>query len=124
MATAAKTATQVAMESKARSIELAQAKGHTACSHAARIIGWVCDGEGDLTSAAWRIASATSDAEYTVGYLAFTDDADCDCRAGQFGRPCWHRGLGIIIGRELARIYSPAGRAESERAYRADVGRN
>ena len=40
---------------------------------------WAFDGE------VLQIASATSNARYTV------DRHGCECKAGQAGRPCWHR---------------------------------
>lgn len=59
---------------------------------------------------------------YHVVYSAAQDDALCHCESAQRGgRPCWHRGLAILNGRELARLYAPQGRAEAERTYLRDV---
>ncbi|HZC04072.1 MAG TPA: SWIM zinc finger family protein [Ktedonobacterales bacterium] len=102
MATATKTLT----DARARSIELATAKGHTPCSHAAKTLGWHLDERDQLVSLALEIHSAHDETRYAVGYLASADDASCDCQAAQYGRPCWHRGLAIICGRDVARIYA------------------
>ncbi|HEU5343165.1 MAG TPA: SWIM zinc finger family protein [Ktedonobacterales bacterium] len=109
-------------DARTRSIELAQARGETPCSWAARTLGWTLDdATGALVSLALAIHSAHSEQVYSVGYRASVDDATCDCPAARYGRPCWHRGLGVLKGRSVARLYSPAGRAEAERAYRADL---
>jgi hypothetical protein len=116
------TATRTPTDTKTRSLELAQAHGQTPCSHAAKTLGWSLDETtGALMSLALEIRSAHSDAVYAVGYSAASDDASCECAAAQHVRPCWHVGLALMIGREVRRIYSPAGRAESERQYRADL---
>lgn len=106
--------TSKASDPQVRSVALA-ARGHTACSHAARTLGWTLDEDGALVSLALEVASAHGDAVYAVGYSAASDDASCDCRAAQFGQPCWHRGLAIVMGREVARLYAPAGRAATRR---------
>lgn len=99
------TKTTITTDARTRSVELATAKGHTSCSHSARTLGWHLDERGQLVSLALEIASAHSDEVYAVGYLASSDDASCDCPAASYGRPCWHRGLAILCGREVARIY-------------------
>lgn len=117
------TATRTTTDTQARSIELAKVKGHTVCSHAARIIGWTLDETtGALASAAWRISSAHSDAQYTVTYVA-GGEVQCECQAAQHARSCWHAGLAQLMAAEIARIYSPAGRAACEREYRANMAR-
>jgi hypothetical protein len=118
MATAA---TRTPTDARTRSLELAAALGQTTCSHAARTVGWTLDANGALASLALHIASAHSDAAYCLTYTAASDDAHCDCAAGAHQRACWHRGLALLCGRAVARLYSPAGRAESERTYRADL---
>lgn len=121
------TAVAVKVDARARSIDLAEARGETVCSWHARSIGLTLDGangEGDLVNAAWRVASASSDAVYTVTYTAagdHGDHAECECRSAQYGRPCWHVGLALMMGRYLAQMYSAAGRAEAERTYRRDL---
>lgn len=116
------TAVAKTTDARARSLELAEAHGHTSCSHAAKTLGWTLDERtGALVSLVLEISSATSDAVYAVGYLAGSDDASCDCPAGAHHRPCWHRGLAILKGRSVARLYTLAGRAEAARAYRADL---
>jgi hypothetical protein len=122
MATAAAKATT---DARARSIELAQARGETPCSWAARTTGWTLDEQsGALVSLALAIYSAhDADTVYAVGYDARRDDASCDCPAARYGQRhgCWHRGLGIVKGRSVARLYAPAGRAEAARASQADL---
>lgn len=110
-----------AEEAKARSLALAAARGHTACSHAARTRGWsLNETTGELVSLALEIASATSERVYAIGYLAATDDAICECAAAQHGSPCWHCGLALLVGRAVERLYAPAGREAAERdAYLA-----
>lgn len=122
MASAA-AATRTPLDTKNRSLELAQAQGQTSCSHAARTTGWTVDeATGELVSLSLAIRSAHgSDTAYTVGYHSGDDDAQCSCRAARMGRGCWHRGLAIIKGRSVARLYSLAGRAEAERAHCADL---
>lgn len=118
------TAMVTRIDQRARSIELAEARGETVCSWHARSIGYTLGEGGDLVNAAWRVASASSDAVYVVTYIAAGDHADyaaCECRSAQYGRPCWHAGLALMMGRYLARMYSAAGRAEAERAYRRDL---
>lgn len=116
------TAVAKTTDARARSLELAEARGETPCSWAARTLGWTLDEHtGALVSLALAIHSAHSDAVYAVGYLAGSDDASCDCPAGAHHRPCWHRGLAILKGRSVARLYTLAGRAEAARAYRADL---
>lgn len=118
------TATRTTLDAKTRSIELAQTHGHTACSHAARTLGWTLDDTtGALVSLALEIHSAHSETVYAVGYSAATDDASCECTAAQYGRGCTHRGVAIICGREVARIYSAAGRADAEHGYHLDMAR-
>lgn len=115
-------ATATHVDQRARSLELAQARGHTVCSWAARTIGWTLGDGGELVNAAWRVESASSDAEYIVSYTAADDRAECACQAAQHHRPCWHAGLALMKGRYLAHLYSPAGRAEAEyEAQRAAV---
>lgn len=108
------TATAIRTDAKTRSIELAQEKGHTVCSWAARSIGFTLGEDGQLVNAAWRVESASSDAEYVVTYTAASDRAECECAAAQYGRPCWHAGLALLKGRYLARLYSAGGRDEAE----------
>lgn len=109
-------------DTRARSLELATARGEAPCSWAARTLGWTLDdATGALVSLALAIHSAHSEQVYAVGYRTSVDDAECDCPAASYGRPCWHRGLAILKGRIVARLYAPAGRAEAERAYRADL---
>lgn len=114
--TTAKTTTKAttkATDPKTRSLELAAEKGETSCSHAAKTLGWTLDEQGALVSLALEIRSAHSDEQvYAVGYSASDDDASCDCTAANYGHPCWHRGLGILAGRVIARCYTPAARAE------------
>lgn len=121
MATALKTMT----DARSRSIELAEARGETPCSWAARTLGWTLDERtGALVSLALAIHSAHDAATvYAVGYDARRDDATCDCPAARHGHlhGCWHRGLAIIKGRSVARLYSPAGRAEAARAYQVTL---
>lgn len=109
------TATHTMIDPRERSLELAREKGHTSCSHAARTLGWTLDAQsGALVSLTLEITSATSDAVYAVTYNAYDDDATCDCPGARYGRHgCWHRGLGILCGREVARCYTPAGRRET-----------
>lgn len=109
------------MTAKMRSLKLALTKGHTNCSHAARTLVWALDEDGILASLTLEIQSARSDATYGVVYLAAADDGICDCRAALFGRPCWHRGLGILCGRAVAQLYTAVGRAAAERAYHRDL---
>ena len=86
-------------DARTRSIELAQARGETPCSWAARTLGWTLDdATGALVSLALAIHSAHSEQVYSVGYRASVDDATCDCPAARYGRPCWHRGLGVLKG--------------------------
>ena len=120
MASAATTKTT---DARTRSLELAVAHGETSCSWAARTLGWTLDDEsGELISLALAIHSAhDADTVYAVGYDARRDDATCDCKAAGFGAPCWHRGLAILKGAAVKRLYSLAGRAEAERAWRADL---
>lgn len=116
------TAAAIKPDVRARSVELAQAKGYTHCSWAAHRIGYTLDETtGELVNAAWMIDSATSDAQYAVTYVAGIssisgddqdDLAECECKAAQYGRPCWHAGLGYLCGRYLRGLFSPAGRAE------------
>ena len=122
MATAvAKTMT----DGRSRSIELADARGETSCSWAAKTLGWTLDdATGTLVSLALAIHSAhDASTVYAVGYDARQDDATCDCPAARYGQRhgCWHRGLGIVKGRSVARLYAPAGRAEAARASQADL---
>lgn len=98
-------ATAKTTDARVRSLELAVAKGHTACSHAAKTLGWALDERGELVSLALEIRSATSDAVYAVGYLASSDDALCECEAAQHHAACWHRGLAILCGRAVALVY-------------------
>lgn len=108
---------------RTRSLELAEARGETSCSWAARTLGWTLDDEtGELISLALAIHSAHTDATvYAVTYDARRDDATCTCKAAAHRQACWHRGLGLLKGASVARLYAPAGRAEAERAYRADL---
>ena len=122
MATAvAKTMT----DGRSRSIELAEARGETSCSWAAKTLGWTLDdATGTMVSLALAIHSAhDASTVYAVGYDVRRDDATCDCPAARYGhhRACWHRGLAILCGRSVARLYSPAGRAEAARAYQATM---
>lgn len=120
MASAA--ATRTSTDARTRSLELAEARGETACSWSARTLGWSLDEQsGALVSLSLEIASATSDAVYSVTYDAASDDACCTCRSAQYGRPCHHRGLACTKGRAVARLYAPAGRAEAARAYQRDL---
>lgn len=111
-------------DARRRSLELATARGETACSWTAKTLGWTLDEQtGALVSLALAIHSAHTEDVYAVGYDARQDDASCDCPAARYGQRhgCWHRGLAILKGRSIARLYAPAGRAEAERAYRADL---
>lgn len=120
MATAAKIHTTA--DAKTRSIELAREHGHTSCSHAARKRGLTLSETTDeLVFLEVEIESAHSDARDFLIYQARTDDARCECLAAQNGRGCWHRGVAILCGRVVAKIYSAAGRAEAERDYHRDV---
>lgn len=111
--TKATTATTAkATDPKTRSLQLAAEKGEASCSHAAKTLGWTLDEQGALVSLVLEIRSAHGEQVYAVGYLAAEDDASCDCMAASYGRPCWHRGLGILAGRVIARCYTPAARAE------------
>ena len=123
MATATATATHVDLQDlRARSLELAEARGETVCSWHAHSIGMTLGEDGQLINAAWRVESATdSDREYVVTYQAAGDHAVCECHAAQFGHACWHAGLGLMIGRSLQRLYSPAGQVEAERQYQRDL---
>lgn len=105
-------------DARDRSVALATARGQTATSWYARIMGWMLREDGSLDTAAWWITSATQQfTRYYVIYRADWDDARCECQAAKCGQACWHRGLGVLCGRELARLYSPRGRAEAMRAY-------
>lgn len=117
------TRTPPVTDTKTRSLELAQAHGQTSCSHGAKTLGWTLDEQtGELVSLALAIRSATSEETvYTVGYRTAADDAECECPAAAHRSGCWHRGLAIIQGRAVARLYSPTGRAEAERAYCCDL---
>lgn len=117
------TAVAKTTDARARSLELAEAHGHTSCSHAAKTLGWTLDERtGALVSLVLEISSATSDAVYAVGYNAYDDDATCDCPAARYGRHgCWHRGLAILCGRDVARCYAPAGRRETLQAQRQEL---
>jgi len=85
-------------------------------------LGWTLDEtSGALVSLALAITSATcADVVYIVGYRATTDDAECECAAAAHGRPCWHRGLAILCGREVARLYTPTQRTQAARDAHAD----
>lgn len=121
-ATAIARRTERTADLKARSLKLAEARGETPCSWAGRTLGWTLDDvTGQLVSLALEIHSAHTDDVYAVGYQTSADDAQCECPAASYGRPCWHRGLAILKGRSVARLYVSAGRAETERAYRADL---
>ena len=116
---------QTKVSARERSVQLAEARGETPCSHKARTLGWTLDEEGGLVSLALEIRSAhQEDVMYTVGYSAASDDASCDCKAAQFNNACWHRGLGIIMGRQLVKFYAPTpaatngARARSQRDRR------
>ncbi len=62
--------------------------------------GWAFDGE------ALVIASATTpSARYTVTMEG------CECKAGQAGRPCWHRAAWRLL-RKAAELVQPAPRPE------------
>lgn len=98
---------------QAHSIELAQVKGHTVCSWAARTVGFTLGEYGELVGAAWRVDSASSDAEYVVTYTAVGNHVECECLAAKHHRGCWHAGLGLMLGGYLARLYSPLGRIEA-----------
>lgn len=119
------TARATMADARARSIELATARGETSCSWVARTLGWTLDAHsGALVSLALAIHSAhDADTVYAVSYDARHDDAACDCLAARYGgrHGCWHRGLAIIKGRAVARLYSPAGRAETACAFYADL---
>ncbi len=56
--------------------------------------GWAFDGE------VLRIASATGMARYTV------TPEGCECKAGQAGRPCWHRAAWRLL-RKAAEVVPP-----------------
>ena len=56
---------------------------------------WAFDGE------VLRIASATGNARYTV------TAAGCECKAGQEGRPCWHRAARRLLVK-AAELVRPA----------------
>ena len=73
MATVAKL---TAVDHRARSIELTQARDHTSCSWPTRLIS-LCEDEptGSLLSAAWRIASASSGRQSLVTRSAADEDA-------------------------------------------------
>ena len=65
---------------------------------------WAFDGE------VLRIASATTpSARYTVTLEG------CACRAGQAGRPCWHRAAWRLL-RKAAELVPPAPRPELSEA--------
>jgi len=96
------TAKTIATDAKARSLELARERGYHG-SGPARSIGMTLDGAGQLVALAVRVPSATSERDYTVGYLAARDDAECECEAARHGRACFHRGLAIRAGRYVAR---------------------
>lgn len=106
-----------ATDPRTRSLELAEARGETSCSHRAHTLGWTLSDAGALVSLALAIDSAHDlETRYAVGYSAATDDATCDCTAAQYGRPCWHRGLAILCGRAVTESYSTRGRASTRRA--------
>lgn len=109
-------------ELRDRSVALASGRGQTACSWSARTRDWtLAAGTGALVDASWWIASATrDDVRYVVRYDAATDDATCECAAAFARAACWHRGLAIIKGRALRRLYSPEGRAAARREARRD----
>ena len=117
------TATRPTTDARTRSLELAEARGETSCSWAARTLGATLEERTSvLVSLALEIHSAhDADTAYTVGYDAQRDDAACTCPAAAHHQACWHRGLGILCGRSVARLYSPAGRAEAARAARFDL---
>ncbi len=58
---------------------------------------WAFDGE------VLRIASASSSARYTISVDG------CECKAGQAGRPCWHRAAWRLL-RKPAEMLPPAAR--------------
>ncbi len=63
-------------------------------------VSWAFDGE------VLRIASATTpSARYTVTLEG------CECRAGQAGRPCWHRAAWRLLCK-VAELVLPAPRPE------------
>ena len=57
---------------------------------------WAFDGE------VLRIASASSSARYTVGV------GGCKCKAGQAGRPCWHRAAWRLLRKAAEMLPVPA----------------
>lgn len=120
---AAAAATKTTTDARTRSLELAEAGGETSCSWAAHTRDWTLDATtGALLTLALEIDSAShANMRYAFTYDATTDDARCCCTAAQAGQACWHRGLAVIKGRSMARLYTPAGRAEAARAYRANL---
>lgn len=94
-------------------LDLAKARGYTVCSWAARAIDLTLGENGELVNAAWRIDSASSATNYVVTYTAAGDHVECECLAAKHHRPCWHTGLGLMLGHYLAALYSPEGRVEA-----------
>lgn len=95
-------ATATTVDQRARSLELAAAKGYT-LQGPARTLGAAFSEDGRLISLAVRVASASSDAVYIVTYQTATDRAACECPAAAHARPCWHAGVGLAGGRYVAR---------------------
>jgi len=102
-----------------RSVELARAQH---LNSSVRTVSLVQNADGTLRSLTVRVPSRhTRNAFHTVTYFPATDSATCDCTAGSFHHACSHAGAAIFAGRALASEMTPAGRAEAERAYLADL---
>lgn len=92
-------------DARTRSLELATARGYDSDCPPGRSIGLALNDAGLVITYTLAVPSASeADMSHTVVYHAATDDARCDCHAGQYGRPCWHRGGAIRAGRRLAHL--------------------
>jgi hypothetical protein len=98
-------AVKTTVDARARSLELAEARGYWSVCPPGRSVGLALDDAGLVISYTLRIPSASeADVWHIVTYSASHDDAVCDCHAGQYGRACWHRGVAIRAGRRLAHL--------------------
>jgi hypothetical protein len=86
---------------RARSLQLAEARGLTT---AARAIVIERDAHGVAQLVVSAVPSASEpDAQHIVIYDAVEDAAHCDCAAGKNGLACGHAGAALLAGRAAAR---------------------
>lgn len=101
------TATATRVDTRQRSIELAEERGYWSSSTGpGRTVDYQLADEGRrLVSLTMSVPSASEcDVWHTVVYDASRDDAQCDCHSGAWGHSCWHRGVAVKIGRYVARL--------------------